>query len=99
VQHGLPVLSIAYAKKIVYEVIYMNDNIDVQYKYNDHFKTEQELKEDYKIKLIESYAGKLLELMGSRTVLVYLGENDVVKVLESSGRMTDWVTAILDDCN
>ena len=74
----------------------MNEKINVRYRHTKGFDDAKLLREDYQIKLVENYAGKLLQFMGSRSVIVYLGESDEIHVLETGGRLVDYETAIRD---
>jgi hypothetical protein len=56
---------------------------------NYHFKPECVLKEEYDRQMIISYAGKLLETVGSRTLIIGVDNNDVPFVYEVSGRLTN----------
>lgn len=57
----------------------------VDYKFVPEYKSaESKLKSD-----IVSYAGKLLEIVGSRTLIVGVDNEDKPFVLECPGRLTD----------
>lgn len=57
--------------------------MNINYKFVPEFKSEEtKFKSD-----VISYAGKLLEIVGSRTLVVGLDDDDVPFVLQCNGRL------------
>lgn len=59
--------------------------VEVMYQFvPEHVTAERKYKQD-----VISYAGKLLEIVGARTLVVALDNNDCPFVLMSQGRLSD----------
>lgn len=74
----------------------MSDSFRVQYQYNDNYTPKYKLTEKYDKCVVESYAGKLLEEMESRLAIVYLDNDDIVRVMESKGRVCNYFDFTLE---
>lgn len=64
----------------------------INYEFVPEFKSsEEKYKSD-----VRSYAGKLLEIVGSRTLIVGVNNDDVPFVLQCEGRLIDALDIELD---
>lgn len=67
--------------------------MEINYKFIPEFKLEEEKLK----KMIESYAGKLLEVCGARSLVVGLDNFDKPFILMSEGRLVDALEIDLED--
>lgn len=66
--------------------------VEVAYEFvPESLTTERKYKQD-----VISYAGKLLEIVGARTLVVALDNNDHPFVLMSEGRLSDPMSKVFD---